>query len=94
MFQVYMDHLAPFEVDKNPFDDQTSARKQPQIVSSRGPGLSLGFEAIRQAMDHQSEPMPSAAARGKQEYHTECWPSTGDRRGNPKNTYDKHDNLR
>jgi hypothetical protein len=94
VFQVYMDHFAPFEVDKNPSDDQTSARKNPKLVPSRGPGLSLGSEAIRQATDHNSKPMPSDAAQGKREYHTECWPSTGDRRGNPKSTYDKHGNRR
>ena len=89
-----MDHLAPFEVDKNPSDDQTLARKTPQIVPSRGQGVSLGSEAIRQAMDHQSDTGPPIAARGKREYHTECWPSTGDRRGNPKDTYDRHGHLR
>jgi hypothetical protein len=94
MFQVYTDHLAPFEIGKNASDDQTLARETPQIVPSRGQGVSLGSEAIRQAMDHQSDTSPPAAARGKREYHTECWPSTGDRRGNPKDTYDRHGHLR
>jgi hypothetical protein len=45
-------------------------------------------------LDSQAAEDESSDSSDGQNYHTECWPSTGDRRGNPKEDYDKHGKLR
>ena len=73
---------------KEPVNAKRKSSSGQKTSSFRNPSLDL--EATNQ--EEHSDSSDTSGDGSK--YHTECWPSTGDRRGNPKSDFDKHGNRR
>ncbi len=91
--------------DEGEKDDDEESSSSDSSSSSEDEDFRQGDEGgPNEATSEDDEPGDQAEDEGEnnnsdesddgKKYWTECWPSTGDRKGNPKRDYDKHGNKR
>jgi hypothetical protein len=88
------------DIQKNIFATETTRFDQSELGDKKFSSHKITDTAKQKSLsgqkqaEEESQSDDSDTSGDGSNYHTECWPSIGDRRGNPKSDYDKHGNRR